>query len=397
MSLKINNPHLLKLITTFFGFLGLPTLLLKSSNQKSSFLILKLSSLITWLWTAVFNITILYQFAFKDPFLIKKNGGTVNGKPLSLLLYHFSGAILHFVTHAFLLFYYLFYGNELAEELNKLLLLSFSDEIVLLTTEKAGQNQKKNAFWCFLFFQLFAGVTFVLCYYDVLSTYVQKCFDFKEQMLGFLTMYTDYMYFLLPLLTAHLLEYTLHQMIRSTLNEFFVQNQNCHFGSEERMNPPLSVIKNLGARHCRLLKLNSTPLFVVVASNTIDALVVLALAETYINYSYLFHVTTIFAYLFVGVYYSEKTISLLSGAGQRLHICKIEQEEALSQFKVLFSRPKAFKSIQNRHLFYIESLAVYKSYFGLKVFNLFSLSYLWMLQLMLFILNYTVLIRQTKT
>ena len=387
MGPKLNNPHLFKLITTFFGYLGLPTLLLKRPTQKRKF---SSSQLITWLWTAVFNTTILYQFAFKDPFLIKNDEWTLSGKPLSLLLYHFNGVILHFVTHAFLLLYYLFYGSDLVDELNRLLLLFSSSSTSKLTSEKTDQNEKRNAFRLFLAFQLLASVTFVLGYYVILFSYVEKCFSLNEQLLGFLTTYVDYLHFLLPLLTAHLLEYTMCQLIRSNLDKVSLENQNYDLSKEKML--PFSAIKNLSVQHCRLLKLNSTPLFVVVASNTIDALVVLALAETYIDYSYLFYVTTIFAYLLVSVYYSELTVSLLAtAAGQRLHLFKVEKEDHQSHFK-------DFKNTtQNRHLLYMESFSVYKSYFRLKIFNLCSLTYSWMLQLMLFILNYTVLIRQTKT
>lgn len=377
---------LLKLFITFYGFIGLPILFekKKKSDQKKG---PNLTLIGKWLWTLLFNFTILYQLAFENPFLLESDIDVLTVKPLSQFLYYFNSVILHLVTHTILLVYYHLYAGQLVGELKNHLLNSNIKFFNKKEVRHKSQNKSKNAYKLFCIFLLLSNIAFLLGYYTLLKDYARQGFNHPRQLLNLLTAYVNFFYFLAPLFTVHLVEFTSFTQVKSVLKEAF--STKLQFCNNQKVDKSISLLAKIAAQHHRLLQLNSTPLCVVIAANTVDSLVALALSEQKIDYSYLFYVVSIFGYLLVAVHYTERT-------GQLFFSRRYLRNRVL---KKNTRRKSCYFYISGEEMvvhFKLTGLPVYRDYFNLKVFNLCSLSYAWTFQLMLFILNNVLLIRQTK-
>lgn len=298
-----------------------------------------------------------YKLFFGDPFHYTLHSKDYKRKPFLNLVISFNAKLNYPITYLLTLTYYLIYMPSILRLLNS---DSFSRYF-----EKEYANPKWCAFCVVLLFKLF----FLSSFYTILAdTYL------KASLLSFAfswgALYVVFLIITLPLALAHYIQLGTKQAIKF-INE--QQNKNTIQICQE--------VKSLADLNSRLHYFNSVPLILFLVSNTIDELAIICrLSVLGIRLHMIIYFLVLFVYQLYLAYLSQQTVKMLR------NIVKSAKKEA----------PNVKSHISYHSRSDLQHLLSFDKQLSLNIFSVINFNFIFVLELSLFVLQYSVFLLQTK-
>lgn len=261
-----------------------------------------------------------------------------------------------------MLIYYLFYMPIILQLLNS---ASFSRYSSIGFTIKP----RCTAPLVVLLFKLF----FIIVYYDDLVEYYRKT-SLLTLVIIWCTFYVHFLIITLPLALAHYIQLGTMQTMKAISEQNVCKQDIC------------KQVKEVAHLNSRLHFYNSAPLLFFLISNTCDSLTaIFRISEvTIFQHSPMAYSTGLFVYQLYLAYLSHQTVEILR--------------------KIVESKRAATKAVSNMffHISYqnridLQNLLFFKDQLSLKIYSLINFNFTFVLKLGLFLVQYSVLLLQTKT
>lgn len=310
-------------------------------------------SFVSFLWKSVIVGVLVYSFIFGDPYLVTVGEAvTYDGKPLIKALDQFEATFSYPFTCIATIIYFNINGRKIVQLLDE-----------LGSFVKRVNNQKLVFTIYFLFLQCF----FVFGCGNMFFKYIKfERFSQKpiQSLANWLTIYIQYFAHILPLITYHFVHYSLLKLVTDVSN-------HCDQLSAVQIRSKLKQYSSLNVRINAIL---SAPLLMFIVSNTVNSIVCTTLLSTDDEYGIFIFITFLFFYQFFVASLLYQTRVVLQKISLRLYSSSLEKKQLI-----------IFRELQ-----------CYEEYFKLKIFSLINFDKNFVFYLSLFILNYCIILLQTK-
>lgn len=345
MSPKIKTP-LLSWITTYF--------VIFSIFQVNYFKVTGFWSFASFVWKFSIICVVIFSFVFGDPFLVTVNGAvTYAGKPLIKTLDQFEASFSYFLSCIATLIYFNLNGQKITKLLDEL--------------ASVGKRIKNQKIIIFIYFIL-THCLFVIGYSNLFVKYLH--FDrFSNQpvqsLANWLTMYIQFLTHILPLTIYNFVHYCLLKTVKNVL-------KHCDHLSVIQIQSKLKLYSLL---NCRINSILSLPMLLFILGNTANSIVCATLLSTDDEYGIFVFVSSLFIYQFFVASLSNQTNEILQHISLRVYSSSLKKKKLLIVLKEFFC---------------------YEEHFKLKIFSLINFDKNFVILLAFFILNYGIILLQTK-
>lgn len=306
-------------------------------------------------WKLIIISFVVYAFSFGDPFLVTVGESvTYAGKPLVKTFDQFEATFSYPISCLTTVFYFHIFGQQIIEFLDKLGCMAI----------KHVNNQKEVT----AAYYIFVHSLFAIGYGSLCFKYIQFGRFLNQpicSLINWLAMYIQFLTHILPLTCCHFVH---HCLLKSVIDI----SQNCHHYKSSEICNKLKIYSDLNNQINTFL---SVPLLLFTFSNTANSIVCTILLSTDKEYGIFTFVVLIFIYQLYIVCFPNYTRNVLTKISKR-KLC-------LSQKNM-------------HHSIVYSELLCYEKYFNLKIFNMKCLDQNFVVALALFILNYCIILLQTK-
>lgn len=303
------------------------------------------------LWCPLHLLLLTYAYLYTDPYKITERfDNTYTDKALITLLYE-NNISIYIVSSFAIQVYYTLFGSTLVHHLRSPIL----EQIYQTASLPIGVLPF-----------LFNTLIFLVGFHNVMiQTLYDAALPLPFKALNFLVYFLTYSYFAVTFLILQYVQYGLHLHL-----SYIYLNVDQLSGR--------AIIQQISAfakLNQTIQFLNSIPLMLYFWGNTFDYILNVSISGFYLQPTFLFYISLSFGYL-LWVFYQ--------GQANQVLLVKVSNKYTKN------GRPRTSKD------FILKGITLYSDYFHLNLFSICCLDISLLFALILFILNYSVLIFQTK-